>query len=207
MRRWIVVLVLLSLAATASAAWYPSLEDNLVRLEVGQSVTVTVRAVWTGLMVVPWTPWIFESSNPDVARVQGQMLDSRPGVMRITGVSPGRAQGLIRPTSTFYRVDVTVVCGKEDAVQPATAWQTTKPGEPVTLRAVTPIAGRTTFTWYHGQVGDTSAPIAGSGPEIPFATNDAGPHYAWVLATTPCSSSTAEFRIDAVPPRRRSARH
>jgi hypothetical protein len=207
MRRIVFALLLLSLSATASAAWYPSLDGNMARIEVGETVTVRVRAIWTGLMVIPWMPWTFESSNPDVARVQGQMLSSQPGEMRITGVSPGHARGLIRPMSAFYSVDVTVVCGKESPIQAAEPQQTAKTGEAITLRAVTPIANRTTFTWYHGLVGDMSAPIAGSGPEIAFATNDPGTHYAWVLATTPCSSTTAQFEIDAVSPRRRSARH
>ena len=36
--------------------------------------------------------------------------------------------------------------------------------------------------------------------------NDLGRHHAWVLATTPCSSTTAQFEIEAVAPKRRSAR-
>ena len=207
MKRSLVVLALCSLATTASAAWYPKLDGNLVRMEVGETVKIRVSAVWTGLWLVPWTPWIFESSRPDVIQVEGAMFNSQPADMRITALRPGEAKGMIRPWSTFYSVDVTVVCGNESPVQAAEPRQTTKIGEAVALRALTPIAARTTFTWYHGQVGDLSAPIAGSGPEIAFATNDAGPHYAWVLATTPCSSSTAQFTIDAVSPRRRTARH
>lgn len=201
------LVVTLLFAWNASAAWYPKLDGNLVRVEVGETVKVRVSAAWTGFSVVPWTPWIFESSRPDVAQVDGAMLNSQPTHMRITGLRPGHATGMIRPWSSYYSVDVTVVCGQESPVQAAEPRQATKIGEAVALRAVTPIAARTTFTWYHGLVGDMSAPIAGSGPEIPFATNDPGQHHAWVLATTPCSSSTAQFTIDAAAPKRRGVRH
>jgi hypothetical protein len=207
MRRALVALFLVLAASTASAAWYPSLETGAILLEVGETQTVGVRAIWTGLMIVPWQPWVFSSTNASVARVTGEMLDSRPGQMRITGLAPGRADGVILGWSHYYRVEVTVVCGREDAVQAAPGRHAAVTGVPITLRAVTPIADRTTFTWYHGRVGDTSFPIPQSGPEIVYVTGDAGPHYAWVLATTACSSSTAEFQIDAVNPRRRGARH
>jgi hypothetical protein len=207
MRRSVPALFLLLIASTASAAWYPALDGNIARIQVGETVTVRVRAIWTGLMIVPWTPWIFESSNPSVIRVDGAMYSSTPGEMRITGISPGHGLALIRPMSSFYNVDVTVVCGQESAVQAAEVRQTVKTGEPVALRALTSIADRTTFTWYHGHIGDTSFPIGQSGPEVVYITDDPGLHSAWVLATTSCSSSMAEFQIDAVAPKRRGVRH
>jgi len=209
MRRWMAMLAFCSVATTASAAWYPELETGAVRIGVGQTVTVRVRAIWTGLWILPWTPWVFDSTNPSVARVEGRMDSSHPGEMRITGVSPGRASAFIHgwTHTDFYRVEVTVVCLPEEPVQPARARQTAKAGQPILLQAQTPIASRTTFAWYHGRIGDMSFPIGQSGPEIVYVTDDPGSHYAWVLASTPCSSSTAEFEIDAYRPKRRGARH
>jgi hypothetical protein len=207
MRRALLALFLVSVASSASAAWYPSLETGAILLEVGETQNVGVRAIWTGLMIVPWQPWVFASTNPSVATVSGEMLDSRPGQMRITALRPGRADGIILGWTNYYRVEVTVVCGRENAVQAAPSRQTAVVGVPISLHAVTPIAERTTFTWYHGRVGDTSFPISQSGADVVYVTDDAGPHFVWVLATTPCSSSTAEFQIDAVNPRRRGARH
>lgn len=206
MRRSLLLLTLLFTAATASAAWYPSLETGALRLEVGQSRTVEVRAIWTGTWLVPWSPWNFESTNPGVARVTGSMLDSRPGQMYITALKPGRADAVLQGWTHFYRVEVTVVCGHEDAIAPATPLVTTTTATPVALRAVTDIADRFTFTWYHGRTGDTSFPIGQSGPEIVYVTNDPGEHHAWVMATSPCSTSTTEFTIDARAPRRRTSR-
>jgi hypothetical protein len=207
MRRSLLALLLLGLTSSASAAWYPRLEKTGVLLEVGQSTTVEVYAVWTGIWLVPWTPWTFQSTNPRVASVTGEMPDSRKGLMVITAREPGRANAVISGLSDYYRVEVTVVCGNEDSVVAASPTLTATTGTPITLRAYTPHANRTTFAWYHGRTGDMSFPIGQSGPEIVYVTDDAGPHSVWVLATTSCSSSTAEFLIEARPPKRRPSRH
>lgn len=207
MRRSLAALLLLSLASTASAAWYPRLETGALRLEVGESATVGVTAVWTGIWIVPWSPWVFESTNPRVALVSGEMPDSRPGQMRITALEPGTANAVIRGWTDFYRVELTVVCGQEERVTAASPYVETRIGTAVSLRAVTPIANRTTFAWYHGRTGDMTYPIHQAGPEIVYVTDDPGLHSVWVMATTPCSTSTTEFVIDAKPPKRRSSRH
>lgn len=205
-RRALVLAASFVFATAASAAWYPSIDPTYVRVEVGQTKTATVRAIWTGIWVIPWTPWVFVSSNPSVAQVAGRMDNSLPGTMYITGVKPGNALATIDGWTSFYSVDIDVVCGREDPIQAALPQQHTLINVPVALRALTPIANRTSFTWYHGHIGDLSHPINGSGFEIPYVTNDVGAHYAWVLATTPCSQSMAEFRIDAHAPKRRLVR-
>jgi hypothetical protein len=207
MRRSIVTLALLFAATSASAAWYPSLETGALRLEVGQSRTVEVRAIWAGIWVIPWTPWNFASTNPSVARVTGDMPDSRPGLMRITALKPGFANAIIEGMSPYYRVEVTVVCGHEDSISAARPIVTATTGEPIALRAVSNIADRQTFTWYHGRTGDMTFPIGESGPEIVYVTNDPGEHHVWVMATSTCSTSTTEFVVEAKPPRRRTSRH
>jgi hypothetical protein len=206
LRRSLLLLGLLFLAANASAAWYPRLDTGAVRLEVGETTTVGVHAIWTGLWIVSWRPWYFESTNPSVARVTGEMPDSRPGEMRIAALKPGRADAVIEGWTHFYRVEVTVVCGHEDPIAPASPIITTTTRTPIALRAVSNIADRFTFTWYHGRTGDTSFPIGQSGPEIVYVTNNPGEHHVWVMATSPCSTSTTEFTIEARPARRRTSR-
>ncbi len=206
MRRSILTLALLLAATTASAAWYPRLDTGAVRLEVGETTTVGVHAVWTGIWIVPWNPWYFESTNPSVARVTGEMLDARPGEMRITALKPGLADAVIEGWTHFYRVEVTVVCGHEDSVAAARPIVTATTGVPIALRAVSNIADRQTFTWYHGRTGDMTFPVGQSGPEIVYVTNDPGLHHVWVMATSACSTSTTEFLIDAKAPRRRASR-
>ena len=205
-RRSILTLALLFAATNTSAAWYPSLETGALRLEVGQSRTVEVRAIWTGIWLVPWSPWTFATTNPSVARVTGRMLDSRPGLMIITARAPGHADAIIEELTRYYRVEVTVVCGQEDPIAAARPAITTTTGVPIALRAVSNIADRQTFTWYHGRIGDMTFPIGQSGPEIVYVTNDPGEHHVWVMATSACSTSTTEFVIDANPPRRRTSR-
>ena len=206
LRRTLPLLIVLLATTTASAAWYPSIETGAVRLEVGQTTTVGVRAIWTGIWLMPWTPWIFESTNPQVARVTGEMPDSRRGEMLITALRPGRADAVIQGWSHFYRVEITVVCGNEPPIAAANPNTVVTTGVPLLLRANTPIADRTTFTWYHGRTGDMSFPIGQSGPEIVYVTRDPGRHYVWAMATTPCSTSTTEFAIDAHPAKRRTSR-
>lgn len=210
MRRTLLLLVIAALAPAALGGYYePRFDRHRVTVHVGETTKVRVTA---GYVYFPWLPsiftrWDFSSGNSSIAQVQG-MLDEVDdvGTMLITGRKPGRTHARARPWDSENVVDVTVVCAAEAPVQAAEPRQATRPGVPVTLRAVTPAAERATFTWYHGRVGEMSAPIANSGPEVVFASNDHGVQYAWVMATTLCSSSTAQFEIEVTTPRRRSAR-
>jgi hypothetical protein len=211
MQRTLLLLVIAALAPAALGGYYePRFDRQRVTVAVGETVTVRVTA---GYVYFPWlpatfSPWVFGSESSSIAHVQG-MLDAADdvGTMLITGRKPGRTYARARPWDSDNVVDVTVVCAAEEPVQAAEPRQSTRPGLPVTLRAVTPAAERATFTWYHGRVGDMSAPIAGSGPELVFASNDHGVQHAWVMATTVCSSSTAQFEIETAAPKRRSVRH
>lgn len=202
--------LLLLLAQGASAQLLrPEAHPSKVTVLVGETVTVRV----TGVVVTwitggtPFRPWHFKAANTRYIRVEGSFTDpwaSTP--MRITGLYPGKTKALFDERLDDY-VDVTVRCGEEPAIQAAEPRQTVKTGEAVMLRALTPIAARTTFTWYRGAVGDLSAPIAESGPELAFIPPAAGRHSVWVMASTPCSTSTAQFEVEAWTPRRRIARH
>lgn len=200
-------LACLAAASSASAAWHPRFDEGYVRVLVGETRTVAVHAVWTGIWIVPWQPWVFYSTNPNVARVEGRMDSSRTGYPEITGVKPGSAQLQIEGWSEYYKVYIDVACGQEDPVQAAVGELDIRVGESVQLHAVTPIAWRTTFQWYRGRTGDTSRPLSALGPKATFTPQETGTEYAWVLATTPCSSSTAEFAIDVHGLRRRMVRH
>lgn len=212
-RRVLAFVPLLVLASPAWAFWRPHFVPDLVKVEVGKTETVMVHADWPSGISLYSYHWKFVSEDPSIAVVEGEReflwpeKISRGGEMRITGVRPGQILGYVDgippEQSAMY---IWVVCGAEDPIQAAAPEQIAATREPIALRALTPIANRTTFTWYLGRTGDTSRPISASGPEIAFVTNDIGTHYAWVLATTPCSSSSAEFRIDAHAPRRRAVR-
>lgn len=206
-RRTLLLLVLVSVATTAAGAWYPVFDPTYVRVEVGETRWVRVRTVWTGIMIVPWSNWYFGSTHPLIAHIDDVMVNSGTKDIAITGVAPGEA-GLYLHGYALNRpyVAVDVVCGVETAIANATPEVKTVPGKGVTLRVETPIADRTAFTWYRGRAGDLSRPLAGEGPQLTWVPPTHGRHQVWVRATTPCSTSTAEFVIDALAPRQRAAR-
>jgi hypothetical protein len=209
-RSTLLVMALLALASSASAAWYPVFQEKAVSVNVGETATLRMTLGYTGLGWPP-TPWMdapFESTDPTVAATGDIRFAATPLDIPITGVTPGEAGIYLRGySSNRPLVTVIVQCGSEPGLVNATPVVQLRVGSVVALRVVTPIADRTSFAWFHGRTGDTTWPIAAVGPEIAYATNDAGSHHVWVRATTPCSTSTAEFQVDAVNPRRRGARH
>jgi hypothetical protein len=62
------------------------------------------------------------------------------------------------------------------------------------------------YQWYRGRAGDVTHPLDATGAEFTFTPDAYGPAYVWVAATTVCSSSTAEFRVDVPLVRRRAVR-
>jgi hypothetical protein len=179
--------------------------------------------------------WIFDKSEVvvevgqtdrsvrvDLANNFGKPSNGTPGMLRsadnhianayrsdnfmvITGISPGDT--FIPKETGGYYLKIHVVCGSELPVlaeQPVIA---ARAGELVQLRAVSEIAPRTTFLWYAGRVGDTSQLLAIGGTELTLRASTAAKQYVWVLATTTCTSSMAEFEIDVPPARGRAVRH
>ena len=190
--------------------YYGKPSVDAVRLKVGETLRVRIDAAYIPMSGgMEFRPLVFESGNERLIEVTGKMPLPVTDFMYVTGLRPGRAQALLLDRNGVRSavVEVTVVCGREPEIQAAAPLQSAKLGAPVTLRAETPIAERTTFTWYRGLVGDMSEPLAASGPELELTTNEPGLHHAWVMAMTPCSSSTASFAVDVVAPKRRSARH
>lgn len=205
MRRLLSLFALLALGPNAFAVWYPVVDPKEIRVKVGSTRTVTVRALSTGLMAVPWRPWPVWTTDPYVAVSDVTIERPETTEVPVTGIAPGRTFLMIGSTRSSY-VTIDVSCGREEqatAVEPVVV---TRVGTPVTLRLSTPIAHRTTFAWYRGRLGDQSAPLSASGPEIELTPATVGEHHAWVLASTPCSITALEFRIDAHGVRRRTIR-
>ena len=182
----------------------PVFEFNWMRVEVGETRTVSVTA--RGVSIATFTPWTCTSTRPAVAAVTGKMDVPVRTSVAVTGILPGTAGILVRPYSELEQVAIVVECGREDPIQAETPERTVDRGDAVTLRVLTPIAHRMSFAWYRGRAGDTSQPLSASGPQAELVPATSGTHYAWVLGTTPCSSSMAEFRIDARAPKQRVVR-
>lgn len=210
MRRTLIALAVLFVALPMSASWWPVWSDRNVHVVVGDTAIVLVHAQWSGLVDYGnGVHWTFASSNPTVAEASVSMEGPSEVPMRIVGVSPGRAfivqaggNGL---GSTAY-VTIDVSCGAESPIAAATpAVQGTR-GVPMTLIATSQIANRSAFHWYVGRIGDTSHPLDNYGAHAVYVPDAYGVQHVWVQATTPCSTSTAEFTIDVPLPRSRAVR-
>ena len=197
MKRALALVALVMLASNASAAWTPQMFPRYMRFQVGQTREVEVWGTWSGIMAWPWSDWVIYSTNPNIVSAPETVMTSpnQTRFVRVTGVAPGTAKLRIRNYDKYPVTTIDIFCGKEDPIHAAEAHVVAAIGQPVTLEAITPIAHRTTFTWYRGRQGDSSAPLPASGPEISY-TPEAGTQYVWVLAATPCSSSMGEFRVD-----------
>lgn len=210
-RHLVVILAIATLATPALASWWPAWSTREVDLQVGETTIVQIKPTWSGLVDYGnGVHWTFRSDDERVALAYARLDDSKPYDMEITAVGPGIA--LIRQEyngllSDYGWVRILVTCAIEPPVRAAVPVLTTRPGVPVILAAETEIASRTSFVWYHGRQGDRSHRIEASGPVLRFVPETPGTKYVWVEAITPCSISTAEFRIETGLPRRRAVAH
>lgn len=199
------LLLLLALAPRASAAWLPVRCQNALELKVGETKPARMCVMWSGFSPSPWIDLVFESNNPGVAEARGVMKSSIPIEIPVTAIRPGEA-AITQKNLSWPLVLIFVTCGDEPPIVSATPHVATLVGKPVSLRVETPIAHRTSFAWFYGRTGDRSTPLPGAGPELAWTPPTRGTHYVWVQATTPCSTTSSELRIDAQAPKQRAAR-
>jgi hypothetical protein len=195
------------LALAYTPTWSPVFNRTYFRVKVGETRTVQAAPLQMGYPERgPWTDWIFRSTRPAIAHVEGEMLRPVAIEIAVTGIAPGEAGIFIESYSrdrTWVTIDV--VCGDEELLN-ATPVVKTLAGRPATLRVETPDADRTAFTWYRGRIDNVSQPIANAGPELVLTPETRGTEYYWVRATTTCSRQSAEFVVEAQAPKQRSAR-
>ena len=203
MKRAAFLTLLLAIALPAFAGWWPVFSNTAVNVPVGETETVWVTVHISGFSV-PEVRWDYSSSDPAVATAE-VFEQTYPRRIDITGVAPGEAS-LRLGDGTWQFVGITVTCASEPAVQAGTPVAHVHIGDAVDLVAVSPIAHRSVFTWYEGRTGDDTHPLSATGSVWTFAPTQRGTQYVWVRATTPCSMSSAEFRIDADIPKRRAVR-
>ena len=177
-------------------------------LQVGESsdISVSVHHV-SGLNYTMWH-FLFSPDREDVVALDGILDYQHPvwsGMIHVMALAPGTAQ--IMSGKTVYAT-VEVVCGFAEPLQAVTPVITAKKGEPVKLSVTTSTEKIRVLQWYAGRTGDTSHPLAASSAhstDLEITPAEAGTHYVWTSAKSPCASSTAEFRIEVLPSRRRAA--
>lgn len=206
MRNTLSFVFLLAVASPLAASWYWTPDD--VHLVAGRSTTVTVRFVFTGLL--PWpqpSETTFRSDDESVAIANVRIVDKATHEVEIRAVGPGAARIRTYDGGKFGDwawVHIKVVCEQEAPVSPVFPVLRASIGVPVMIAVDSAWPDRTVFTWYCGRQGDRSQPIAASGPAITFTPDTYGTQYVWVSATTSCSESATEVRIDVPPARRRA---
>jgi len=209
MRATSLALATLLVCAPLSASWWPSWSPSVVRMTVGETTTVQVKAMWSGLVDYGGgVHWSFRSDSPNIATAHVRMDSSAQQDVEIVAVGPGTASirqegptGLLGGTNW---VVINVVCGDEPPVRSAAQELRARMGDPVPLAVVSEIASRTMFTWYLGEIGDHSQPLYLSGPAIVFKPEHYGTTRVWVEAHTPCSTSAAQFTVEVPLPKRRA---
>jgi hypothetical protein len=207
-KRTLLLAAALLLIAGSALAWIPLFPVDQVTVRTGEQIKVPVHAAWSGLDTT-FTQYHFEfiSADESVAFVEGVLQNPNPdGFVTITGIRPGDTSVRVRKNSDWPWLTIHVECGIEPAVVAAKPVIAATQGQTVSLQAITP-SSHTVFLWYSGRLGDDSHPITngGSGPELHLTTETPGTSYVWVMARTPCSVNTAEFRLDVAALRRRSA--
>lgn len=210
MKRALPIVISVLFATPMFATWWPSFSPDRVKVKVGETVYVTEQARWSGLVDYGnGINWRFGVADEDIASGYAEVSNSQPVPIAITGLAPGitnLAQLDSRGRPGYGYVTILVTCGEEPPVQPAQSATSIVLGDAITLRATTPISDRSTFVWYAGQIGDTTRPVNVAGPELTFTPESAGVHNYWVMAITPCSTSSAAFHIEVVRPKRRAVR-
>jgi|GEM_PF-1426131 len=210
MRAPSLALATLLLCAPLSASWWPAWSPSVVRMTVGETATVQVKAMWSGLVDYGnGVHWTFRSDSPNVATAHVRMDSSALQDVEIVAIGPGtasiRQEGPTGVLGGTNWVVINVVCGDEPPVRAAAPELRARLGDPVSLAIVSEIASRTTFTWYLGEIGDHSQPLYLAGPEVVYKPEHPGTTRVWVEAHTPCSTSAAQFTIEVPLPKRRAA--
>jgi hypothetical protein len=207
LKRTLLTLAALLITTSAFAGKYPRFTDDVIRVQVGQTVEAEVFASHSGFSNYPTEfAWIFSSSDRQVANVDGRLASpASRGPVKVTGLAPGQSYIITSSYPGYRLARIVVSCGDEKPVVPATPELRVRVNEEAELVTAFADLDRTMFTWYRGRLGDRSQVLDEFGPSMLFAADAPGDYYIWVAAEGPCSTSRAEFHIEVVQPRRRGA--
>jgi hypothetical protein len=205
--RYVALTLLLLMAATPLAAsWYPRWSTTDLTMAIGDRVVVRVTPTWSGLVDYGnGVHWTFGTDNTSVATGEVRLDSTSPKDFTLTAVGLGFAH--IRNPGGYPYVTIRVICGDERpaiAAQPVVGVEL---GHAARLTIVTEYENRSTFRWYLGKIGDTSHPLDRNSADAIYTPAMTGTCYLWAEATTACSTSQVQFRVDAYVPRRRSVSH
>jgi hypothetical protein len=208
-RRALYIAVLAFLLTPFSAFAYEEarLNPTSLVLRVGEASDVEVGVHHlSGLNYTMWG-FSFRSDREEVVALDGTLDYAHPvwgGTIHVMALAPGTAQ--IMAGDKVYAT-VEVVCTVVQPMQAIAPVITAKKGETLKLSVTTTTEIIRVVQWYAGRTGDTSHPLTASSAnstDLEITPAEAGTHYVWASAKSPCSSSSAEFRIDVLASRRRA---
>jgi hypothetical protein len=199
------VLLVLALTSVPAFAYEEArLDPDRIRIRVGESADIRVGVHHvSGFNYTMWR-FYFSPDRDDLIRLNGTVDYAYPnwgGTMHVQGLAPGMAE-IWSGGRRYATVEVT--CAHVESVQPLSPSLTAKKGEPVRLGVIASDDPARVLQWYAGRIGDSSHPLAASAVDLEITLKEAGTHYFWVSANSTCSSSSAEFRVDVISPRRRA---
>ena len=203
--------VLALLACSAKAVWYPVFSPSFVQLRPGESSTIVVRGVWSGIFMEPFRPMTFEADNPNVAIIAGSLPTTLPETLYIRALQPGVTRVRVMDSTgspAFPTSPIIVVADRTLAVRV----ETDDPlivGRSITLRAVSDEPD-SQFIWYTGRLADILAWQVGRGPTMTVMPTVAIVHEYWVIMTAPRGAGLAAVALDIkqpTPSRRRATGH
>jgi len=203
MRFTLLALVLAAPSAFAFEVAYLTPDSIVLRVGEAADIGVSVHHV-SGLNYEMWG-FTFAADREDIVTLDGTLHYAHPvwsGTIHVMALAPGTVQ-IMSGNKPYATVEVT--CGYIEPLRALTPEIIAKRGEPVKLSVTTINEPGRVLTWYAGRVGDTSHPLAANSFDLEITPPGAGTHYVWASAKSPCASSTAEFRIDVLSPRRRAA--
>jgi hypothetical protein len=210
MRTLIVVAVLLTWSTTAAAQLLAGVRvtPETITIVRGETAFLEAHGIVGCCSKFPWSVE-FRSSDPSIADAGGLLLSpSTQTAIAVTGHRPGTIM-VVSPSVGFGSVALALVhvnCGEEPPIHAVTARQSTALAAPVRLTLSVDVVTDRDYLWFQGRTGDQSRPLAGHGPAVDFAPDSYGVTTVWVRASTPCSTSTAEFQVDVSAPRSRLVR-
>ncbi len=177
--------------------------DSLV-LHVGEWADVRVAVHHVSGLNMTMYGFHFSSDRRDIAMLDGTLDYVHPvrsGMIHVMALAPGITE-IVAGGRVYATVEV--VCGFTEPVRAVAPVVTAKKGDTVKLAVTSPEDPLRVLRWYEGRVGDYSRPLPTEGTDLELTPTEAGTHYAWASAKSPCSSSSAEFRIEVLPSRRRA---
>jgi hypothetical protein len=209
MARVALLLVTLSVASLAHAAWYPVFERVYIQVRPGETVSVPVQGAWlSGIHWYPFHPMSFAIDDPTIAAVQGSLMTTAKTTVQVTGLRPGVTRAHITGAAGGYRLStLPVIAVAEEELPIAIGINgVLRTGNTLTLEVISDEPDAT-FTWFQGSMAGPYTWEVGSGRVWTVELTFSAIYEYWVLVTSPRGAGATGVSLHVEQSRRRRAAH